>query len=85
MTEVVLTPFLLKPLMWDTLVSCSSYINTETEAGEGVILPGGQGQPRGAGGLLSPILPYQHLISILLLGDEMVTLEITKPVTHQLT
>lgn len=53
----------------------------ETEAGEGVALPG---RERTAGGCwgCSPAQPPPALISLSLLADETVTLEITEPITH---
>lgn len=82
--STVTTPFPLKILMWETALCWSPLFIWETEAGEGVALPGEEGNSRGCWGC-SPVQPPPGLISLPLLADETVTLEIMEPITHQLT
>lgn len=62
--STVMTPFPLKILMWETVLCWSPLFMWETEAGEGVALPGEEGNSRGVLGLFpssATSRPYQPL------------------------
>lgn len=77
----VVTPFPFNIPVWEALLCWSPLFNWETEAGEGVAFSGKERSSRGVLGLFpSPATP--GFISLSLLADETVTLEITEPITH---
>lgn len=79
-----MAPFPLKILVWEAGLCWSPVFNWETEAGEGFALPGEEENIWGCWGC-SPAQPPPGFISLPLLVDETMTLEITQPITHQPT